>query len=220
MRSIAIYGAGGLGAVVHDILRLARDMRPVAFLDSDPSRHGAIHEGLPILGGVDALRRLGALGIDGVFVAIGENAERVRIAGVTQAAGVKLVSAFHPLASVAPSAEIGEHVLIAARATVCVNARIGAHCLISAGAIVEHDNVLEEGVFLHPAVRLAGGVSVERLAHIRIGASVIPGRRIGRGADVGPGSVVIRDVVGGTRVFGAPATVEPADRPRFVPDTL
>jgi acetyltransferase EpsM len=84
--------------------------------------------------------------------------------------------------------------------------------VLSAGSIVEHDNHLGAGVFLHSAVRLAGTVRIEDGAVLGIGATVIPGRHIGRWARVEPGSIVIRDVPPETTVSGAPATVRP---PRF-----
>jgi len=42
-------------------------------------------------------------------------------------------------------------------------------------------------------------------AMLGVGASVIPGVRIGEGAVVGAGSVVLRDVPPGETVAGAPA---------------
>jgi UDP-3-O-[3-hydroxymyristoyl] glucosamine N-acyltransferase len=100
---------------------------------------------------------------------------------------------------------------------VCVHASIGNHCVLSAGSIVEHDNQLGRGVFLHPAVRLAGGVKIGDYASLGIGACVIPYRHVGREARVQPGGIVICDVLPGTTVSGVPATRSPHRSSRFIP---
>ncbi len=200
-----IYGAGGLGRVVRDILAVAGRYTPVAFLDSDRARHGTQVDGLPVIGGVQAWRDLQRRGWRCVVVALGDNAARVELAGVLEERGAQLVSAIHPLASVAASAILGRHVIIGPRAVVCVNATVGAHTVLLSGAIVEHDSTLGRGVRLDPAVRLAGNVTIEAGASVGVGACVIPGRCVGAGANVAPGAVVIRDVPAGAAVGGAPA---------------
>jgi sugar O-acyltransferase (sialic acid O-acetyltransferase NeuD family) len=217
---IAIYGSGGLGRVVRDILLADRRYRVAAFLDSDSTRHGTEVDGVRVYGGLDNIDRFLRGGGMGVVVAVGDNHARVAIAEQLRERGVPLVSAVHPLATIAPSARLGEHLIIGARATVCVHATIAAHCVLSTGAIVEHDNCLEQGVFLHPAVRLAGGVTVQDCATLGIGACVIPYRRIGRGACVEPGAVVIRDVPPETVVGGVPAARRTHAPSRFVPSGL
>lgn len=215
MTDVMIFGAGGLGRMVADILQLDERARPVAFLDSDPNLHGGEVDGLPVIGGLEAAARLERVEF---VVAVGENGARVRIAERLRAMGRRLRGAIHPLANIAPSATIGTHVIIAARATICVHARVREHCVLSAGAIVEHDNRLDEGVFLGPAVRLAGGVEIGCQAWLGIGACVVPYRKVGALARVEPGAVVIRDVYPGATVGGAPARMRLGDNAGFVAD--
>ncbi len=217
MQNVAIYGAGGLGEVVLDILQQGRRFRPCAFVDTNPALKGQVVAGLPVRGGPEELEALVREGIEGLIVAIGDNLTRVALAESIAARGIPLISAIHPLASISPSAELATHVVVGPRATVCVHARIGSHTVVLAGAIAEHDNVLGQGVFLDPAVRLAGGVTVEDFARVGIGASVIPGRRVGRGARVEPGAVVIHDVPPNQVVGGIPARPTNVSASRFVP---
>lgn len=209
-----IFGAGGLGLLAHDTLRQIGHWRVTAFLDSDAALHGKRIDGVAVAGGMECIAALARRGVRHGIVAIGFNETRARVADELRERGVELISAVHPLANISTSAQIGEHALIGPRATICVHARIGPHAVISAAAIVDHDNVLGTGVFLHPAARLAGGVRVEDFATIGIGSSVIPGRRIGTAARVEAGSVVIADVAPRAVVAGIPAR-EAGPRGRF-----
>lgn len=220
MGDVAILGAGGFGRMVLDILRQGRRHHAVAFLDSNPALHGALVDGLPVLGGIDQASRLARSGIAGAIVAVGDNATRVALAGELQQRGLELVSAIHPLAAISPTAVLDEHLVIGPRVCVCVHARIGSHTVLCPGSIIEHDNVIGRGVFLYPAVRLAGTVFVDEFATLGIGSCVIPGRQIGRGAHVEPGAVVIRDVAPETVVGGVPAELCSARAGRFVADTV
>lgn len=220
MPKVAIFGAGGLGRVVLDTLLQARACEPVAFLDSDSALHGTTIEGFPVRGGLESIPTLIDERIRHAVVAIGVNESRLDVARALEAAGIKLISAIHPLASISRTARLGKHLIIGPRATVCVHAAVADHAVISAGAIVDHDCNIGEGAFLHPAVRLAGAVHVDSLAVVGVGASVIPGRRIGRAARVEGGAVVIRDVAPGSTVAGAPARVGPLVAGGFVPEPL
>ncbi len=218
MQPVLIFGAGGLGQLVRETLRQAGEFEAVGFCDSEPRLTGRVVDGVPVLGGWDAALAAQRRGVRHAVVAVGFPPERVELAEQLAASGFELISAIHPLATIAPSARIGPHVLIGPRVTICVHAEIGAHCIISAGSIVEHDNRLGVAAFLHPAVRLAGGVSVGDYATLGIGSCVIPGRSVGAHAHVAPGAVVIRNVPESGRVAGAPA-VEVTPETRFAPSS-
>jgi UDP-perosamine 4-acetyltransferase len=218
MMKTVIFGGGGLGSLVHDILHCEGRHHVIAFLDSDRAKHGTEFCGVRILGGLERADEALAAGATHAIVAIGDNHVRVSVAERLRERGFELASAIHPLAAFAHSACCEPHVIIGARVAVCVHARIGTHSVILAGSIVDHDGQIGVGAFLHPAVRLAGGVSIDDYATLGIGSAVVPGRRVGRMSWVDPGSVVIQDVPPGARAGGAPAVVELARVNRFVPD--
>jgi sugar O-acyltransferase (sialic acid O-acetyltransferase NeuD family) len=218
MTDLVIFGAGGLGCLVLDTLLQTERYRPIAFLDSDPRKYGTAVDGLTVCGGIEQVPTLLRKGVTTAIVAIGDGHTRAQIADRLKLRGMTLASAVHPLASIAPSARLGEHLIIGPRAIICAHASIADHCVLSAGVIVEHDNRLGTGAFLHPAVRLAGGVKVDAYASLGIGACVIPYRTVGRDARVDPGAIVIRDVLPGTTVSGAPAIRLETGTSRFLPD--
>ena len=56
-----------------------------------------------------------------------------------------------------------------------------------------------------PGARLSGGVSLEDEVFIGTNASILPGLHIGKGASIGAGAVVTKDVPANTIVKGVPA---------------
>lgn len=215
MIDLVIFGAGGLGQMVYDILHAARGIHVVGFLDSDRRLHGTKVGPMRVIGGLESIDTLRRRGVSHAVVAIGDNPIRVEIAEAIRAKRMELASAIHPAASLSIHAAVGAHVIIGPRATLCVHSRVSEHAVVGAGCIIEHDGVVGRGAFLHPAVRLAGTVTVEAYATLGIGCTVIPGRRIGAGAFVAPGSIVIRDVPTGGRVGGVPAAALAPEPSRF-----
>ena len=72
--------------------------------------------------------------------------------------------------------------------------------------------VFREPELTGSAICLAGGVNVEENAHIGLVASVLQGLHIRRGAIVGAGAVVTREVPAHTTVVGNPAKPLEKDR--------
>jgi sugar O-acyltransferase (sialic acid O-acetyltransferase NeuD family) len=203
---IVIYGAGGHGRVVLDILRSTYRSAIVGFLDSDPSLHGLIIDDVPVLGDSQVVPDLLAQhsGIEAV-VAIGDNKARMKIAKVLLELGMPLANAVHPSAHVSPSARLGKDVTIAPGAIICAHAKIGNHVIVNSGAIVEHENDIGDGVHIAPGAKLAGRVTVGEGAFIGMGAVVIGNLTIGAGSIVGAGAVVLREVEPFSVVVGIPA---------------
>ncbi len=201
-----IYGAGGQGRVVLDILRSREDVVALGFLDSNVDLHGSTMDGLPIIGDIASVPMLLSAHQDlSAIVAIGDNRARLDIARQLRERNMPLANAIHPRAFVAPSATVGDNVTIAPDAMICAHARIGNDVIINTGAIVEHENIIEDGVHIAPGAKLAGRVIVERGAFVGIGATVIGNLRIGTSAVVGAGSVVLHDIMPFSVVAGVPA---------------
>ncbi|MEP0848527.1 MAG: acetyltransferase [Phycisphaerae bacterium] len=213
MHETLLVGAGGLLRLVRDILSAAPGMRPVEF-DGVWERFACSSLPQGVL--PDEIAALWQRGVRRAVVALEDNLARVAMAEALECRGFELCSAIHPLASISPSARLGRHVIVGARAIVCVHARIESHCVLSTASIAEHDNELGLGVRLETAARLAGGVQVDAFATVGVGSSVIPYRKLGKHVVVRPGSVVIRDVPDGAVVAGVPARSEPSGPLRFV----
>ena len=202
---ILLFGAGGHGKVVLDIVQLQGKHRVVGFLDADPQLHGTSVGGVEVLGGLNLLHKLRQQKVRGAVVSIGDNRVRRQCAAEAQTAGFELATAVHPAAVIAKSAKLGLNVVVAAGAIICTDAVIGDSTIVNTGASVDHECQIGPSVHVAPGARLAGRVRVEELAFIGLGASVIQCLTIGARAVVGAGAVVIRDVAAGSTVVGCPA---------------
>ncbi|HPF40601.1 MAG TPA: acetyltransferase [Phycisphaerae bacterium] len=205
MDEVVIFGAGGHGRVVLDILAQAQSYTPIGFLDNNVQLHDRRVDGLKVLGGVAHAAELYAKGVRRAIIAIGDNGVRRDIARRVEALGFELVSAIHPSARLATNVTLGKGLVIAAGALVCAHAQIGDYAILNTGCIIDHESMIGMAVHICPGVRLAGHVVAESGAFVGIGATVIQNVRIGFEAIVGAGAVVVKDVEPMTTVVGVPA---------------
>jgi acetyltransferase EpsM len=198
-----VYGAGGHGKVVADGARHDDTHLLQGFLDDDRRRWGQEWNGLPIVGGLDALEGLE----EGAEVALGVGCNRTRamLARALAASGRHLATLVHPTAVVARGVHLGEGTYVAPLAVLHTDARVGRACIVNTAAVVEHDCWLDDWVHVSPRAALGGGVRIGEGAHVGIGGVLAPGLTLGPWATLGAGAVMIRSLPGGVTAVGVPA---------------
>lgn len=210
--SFLIWGGGGHGKVIADLLRTLGHM-VVGYVDRDSAKlHQEVEPGgawviLSEEALLASVRARGSLpeNVDALALAIGNN--RLRQRCLEGLAGMKLPALIHPSATVSSSARFGEGAAVLAGAVVNASVRIGRVVIVNSGVIVEHDCVLEDAVHVSPGATLTGGVRAGERSWIGAGAVLLPGIRVGSDAIVGAGAVVIRDVPNGVTVVGNPGRI-------------
>jgi acetyltransferase EpsM len=200
--SVAIYGAGGLG---REILQVLDDCGiPCAGFVVDPQFPAP-----DAICGVAVHRSLTALAADHsvkFVIALGNPAARARVAtALAQQIGSRFATIIHPRAWIAGTVDIGPGSMVFGLSSVTADTSVGRHVLINPGTTIAHDCELADFATLGPSCALAGGVIVEEAAELGIGVRVAPRIRIGRAAVVGAGAVCVRSVPPGTTVVGVPA---------------
>jgi sugar O-acyltransferase (sialic acid O-acetyltransferase NeuD family) len=194
-KKILIFGAGGHGIVVADIIRTMcsaqKEVSIRGFLDDDADLFGKTIFGFPVLGSVD---QLAVYPDDDIIVAVGENSIRKKIVERVKQQGGNFFTAVHPKAIVSDSSEISEGCMVCAGVVVNPEARIGKHVILNTGSSVDHHNNIGNFVHLAPGVHLGGNVTINEGTMVGIGSSIIPSIKIGKWAMIGAGSVVTRDV--------------------------
>ena len=202
---IAIVGAGGHGRVALDCLRVrSGDDLDLAFFDDRWQDIGEL-DGVPVRGSIADL--LQASEWDRVFVAVGDNATRQRIAEDLVRRGRQLVMILHPHTAISPRATIGEGTIAVAGSVANAGARVGRCVILNTLSSVGHECVVEDFAQIAPGVNLGAGAVIERGAFLGIGAKVVPLARIGAWSVVGAGSVVLGNLPARSFCYGTPARV-------------
>jgi sugar O-acyltransferase (sialic acid O-acetyltransferase NeuD family) len=194
--AIIVYGGGGHGKSLIDLLRLLGTYHILGVVDDGIPKDTLIM-GLPVLGGAEALPGLHALGVRLAVNAvggIGNLAPRITVFQKLAEAGFACPAVIHPTAFVEPSATLSPAVQIFPHAYVGSETRLGFGCIVNTGAIVSHDCVLGDLANISPGAMLAGEVQVGQGALVGMGATVNLQVKIGARARIGNGATVKLDV--------------------------
>jgi len=202
-QQLIIIGAGGHGRVCADIA-VRSGLAVIGFCDPALPMGEAVN-GVPAIATDDRALLADWPADTQLFIALGSNAKRVEMGELAQQQGIALATLVDPSAIVAASAEIGAGSVLMANVVINANARIGAHCILNTACTIDHDGDLADGAQIGPGVHAAGDVTFGECSLAGVGASLIPGVRVGREAIVGAGAVVTTDVADGVTVAGIPA---------------
>ena len=210
--AVLIWGAGGHGKVVADLVR-ATGHRVVGYADRDAGKRGTIAEpgGATVVitetALLDVLRDGAHLPCGATLVALGMGDNDARLEAAHRAGRSLVPALVHPAATVSPSVRLGAGTVVFPGAVINAAAVIGSAVVINSGAVVEHDCSIGDGAHIAPGSVLTGGVRVGRASLIGARAVLLPGISIASGAVVGAGAVVTGDVAAGAAVAGVPARV-------------
>jgi acetyltransferase-like isoleucine patch superfamily enzyme len=183
-----------MAEIVQRINRVSPVWNLLGFVSARNEMAGEVRSGCPVLGGPEALARWPTAALSPEYGWPRDLAPRDRLAAIVD-----------PSAFVSRTATIGMGCVIYPNCFVGSNARIGDFVFCLSGSVINHDDVLEEGVTLASSVTLAGEVHVEADCYLGQGCLVRQQLRIGRGSLIGMGAVVIEDVPPNSVMVGNPA---------------
>jgi acetyltransferase EpsM len=194
--AIIIYGGGGHGKTLIDMIRANKVFQIIGIVDDGVGAGQSIMD-LPVLGGSEKLADLYTQGVQQAVNAvggIGNISIRKKVFHILREAGFSCPAIVHPTAWIEPSAKIAEGVQVFAQAYVGSEAQVGFGCIVNTGAVVSHDCVLGDFSNVSPGALLAGGVEIGKETLIGMGATINLQVKIGPGARVGNGATVKEDV--------------------------
>jgi sugar O-acyltransferase (sialic acid O-acetyltransferase NeuD family) len=172
------------------------------FLDSRPSVLDGYDYGVKILGDVEHY----AIAENDVFVgAIGDPREKVKYYTPILERGGLFVNVIHPQANIGKNVRLGTGIVMAPFSSVTCDAQVGNHVTFGAFSNAGHDTVIDDWCQISSHCGINGGVTLEKGVFLGSHACLVPRIQIGAGAYVGAGSVVLKNVVAGVKVFGNPA---------------
>jgi sugar O-acyltransferase (sialic acid O-acetyltransferase NeuD family) len=193
---VILQGGGGHASVVLDVL-LSQGVTVPALIDA---KYTGDLFGIPRIKEYDPTMEPAA----SLIVAIGDNAIRKRVVEFTKH---PFVNAIHSSAIISGHVKMGVGNMILHGTIIQAQTEIGNHVIINTGAQVDHDCVIEDYVHIAPRVVLCGAVRIGTGTLIGAGATVIPGKKIGKWAKIGAGSVVTKDIPDYAVAVGNPARV-------------
>ncbi|TXR47114.1 acetyltransferase [Phyllobacterium endophyticum] len=199
---VIVMGAGGHAKVCIELLRASGKQVDFA-IGADVDSGECV--GVPILAGDANLARLRREGYTSVFIAVGSNSLREKLAGLATEQGYILVNAISPNATISPTASVGSGVAIMAGAVINADSTIADLAIINTGTTVDHDCRIGRAAHLAPQCALAGNVLIGERTFLGIGTKVIPNVIVESDSIVGAGSVVISNIGRGVTALGVPA---------------
>ena len=210
MQHVVIFGAGGHGREVAEVLRLqaysTNNLSVLGFVVDDPSLHQPVVNELPVLGDWSWFEGKDRNEV-AIICAVGLPQVRKYIVERAISSGLSFFRAISPLAYLSPNAKIGDGVMIFPNAFISTECFIGDHTIINAGATISHDSKVERFGTVNPGVHVAGDVVVGEGAYLGVGSSAIHGVSIGAWSTIGAGSVVTCDLPENVTAVGVPSRV-------------
>ncbi|MFC2026121.1 NeuD/PglB/VioB family sugar acetyltransferase [Chloroflexota bacterium] len=193
---LVIYGGGGHGKAVIDLLNSFGQYRVVGIID-DAIKSGERILGVPSLGGENILEIIHDQGIDKAINAvggIGNMSVRVKVFERLIKANFRCPTIVHPRANIETSASLSEGIQIFPHAYVGSDAKIGYGCIVNTGAIISHECELGDYANISPGAILAGDVHIGNRVLVGMGVTINLGVRIGAGARIGNGAIINSNV--------------------------
>lgn len=205
---VVIVCGGGLAKMTIDLLRLNKAFNIHGIVDDNP-KIGPEVLGVPYLGTLSELDKIKS---DGYLTAVNANGSitidntsdsfyrRKNIFEKIKNAGYFLPTMIHPSAEIAPSAQLGEGILVFENAVIGSDALIGDNCIINTGSIISHDCKIGNHCRVSPGAVLAGDVTVGENTLIGMGVTVYLGVHIGKNVIIANGKNIMTDIPDNTIV--------------------
>jgi sugar O-acyltransferase (sialic acid O-acetyltransferase NeuD family) len=209
MRPLLIVGAGGFARETVEAIRAINAVEPtwrlLGLLDDDPSRHGNVVAGVPVIGPLELVHdEAQAL----VVLTTGRPdnyVSRPLIAARLGLPDARYATIVHPTATVGETCTIGAGSVLLAHADLTADVTVGRHVVVMPQVVLPHDARVDDFATLASGVRVGGACHVSEGAYIGAAAVLREMITIGPRALVGMGSVVTRDVPGERKWMGSPA---------------
>jgi sugar O-acyltransferase (sialic acid O-acetyltransferase NeuD family) len=206
-RRIFVYGAGGHGKVVGDILVSRGESEFAGFVDDREELWGAKVIGFSVFGGGEWVRQEALHSPVAIALGVGEGRSRHLVAERCSRWGIEILTLVHPAATLSQFAQLGSGTIVAAGAIINPDARVGVGAIVNTGAVIEHDVEIGDFAHLAPNASMGGASHLGSFSHLGLGAIVLQGVHVGWHTVVGAGAVVTKSLPDQVVAVGVPARI-------------
>ena len=210
MKQLIIIGAGAFGREMYWHIQNSIgfgtefDVKGCIGDDFKPNIEKELGLQKPLLSSVDEYE----IQEDDVFIcAIGSVGGRESTVRRIEEKGGKFLSVVHKTSLIHGTVKIGQGVFIGPYVLLSDNVVIHDHVMLNTHSSVGHDAVLGRYTCVMSYVDITGYCHIGEKVFLSSGCRMTPSTKIGDEAYVGIGSVVLRRVKAGAKVFGNPARV-------------
>jgi|SRR5690554_3388495 len=202
MKTLCIYGCGGMGREIADLTTRMDKWEKIIFVD-DNIKSRVVDEVL-VYELEEVLNEFDKSELEFV-VAAGEPTSREFLYKKLENHELALVSIIDTSFNLSRFSSVENGTIIHTGATLTVNVHIGKGCLINKHVVIGHDVTVGDYTVISPNVSVGGDVEIGSSCYIGSGAIIRNGIKIGKNSIIGMGSVVLKDVEPNSVVAGNPA---------------
>lgn len=203
MKKTLIFGAGGFGKEILDIL-----LSTPTYFGSDSS---FVDDLIPVNTPIDSTIVSGNItsfknAADvSVSVAVGNPRLRRILTQKVIEANLPFITIIDHTVQIRRNTKVGIGSIICANVILSVNAHIGEHNVVNIGATISHDVITGSYTVISPGAIILGQVQIGEGVEIGAGAIIHPQVKIGNWCKIAMGAVVYKDVPDNAIVSGNPA---------------
>lgn len=205
MNDIIIYGTGGLGRgvvdLIHEINKNGTRWNIIGFIDDNEKKVKV--NGIDVLGTMECLKNTNQR--LNVVLAIGAPEFKMKVyKELSILKNIYFPNLMHPSVEFSHHNTIGKGNIIGKGATLSTNIDIGDFNLIHYNCTIGHDVVLGNFNSIYPLTAISGFVNIEDNIVIGTNSSIIPNVLVGENSIIGAGSAIIKNVNSNSKVVGVP----------------
>ncbi|MCO5240623.1 MAG: hypothetical protein M9904_11270 [Chitinophagaceae bacterium] len=173
---------------------------------NDSSEGGTINN-IPVVGKLSDASAFQAQGYKFIFTIykIGGQPHRIQLFNSLGIRESSLYTFVHPLAYVAPDADLAPGVVIMPNANISHGTKIGLGTLIMSNAYIGHDTIVGKHCFMSATSCTGSYITVGEGVWVGFNATIRGRQKLGQYAAVGIGSVVVSDIPDEELWIGNPA---------------